>query len=38
MSRFACLLFVLLTGATPSAIAAQFGTTVEMEAKNGSTF
>lgn len=38
MSRLACLLFVLLTGTTPSAIAGKFGTTVEMEARNGSTF
>ncbi|MDO9596963.1 MAG: retropepsin-like aspartic protease [Azoarcus sp.] len=38
MRRFACLLFLLLVGATPSAIAGQFGTTVEMRAKNGATF
>lgn len=38
MRRFACLLFLLLVGATPPAIAGQFGTTVEMQAKNGATF
>lgn len=38
MRRFACLLFLLLVGTTPPAIAGQFGTTVEMEAKNGATF
>lgn len=38
MRRFACILFLVVLGATPSAIAGQFGTTVEMQAKNGSTF
>lgn len=38
MRRFACLLFLLLVGATPSAFAGQFGTTIEMQAKNGATY
>jgi predicted aspartyl protease len=38
MRSFACLLSLLLVGATPSAIAGQFGTTVEMQARNGATF
>jgi hypothetical protein len=38
MRRFACLLLLLLVGATPSAVAGQFGTTVAMQARNGATF
>lgn len=38
MRSFAGLLFLFLVGATPAAIAGQFGTTVEMQAKNGATF
>jgi predicted aspartyl protease len=38
MRRFAKLLLLLLVGATPPAVAGQFGTTVEMQAKNGATF
>lgn len=38
MRRFTCLMLLFLFGTTPSAIAGQFGTTVEMEAKNGATF
>lgn len=38
MRRFTCLLLLFIVGTTPSAIAGQFGTAVEMEAKNGSTF
>lgn len=38
MCRFARLLLILVAFATPSATAGQFGTTVEMEARNGATF
>jgi predicted aspartyl protease len=38
MRRLACLLFLTLVGVIPSVIAGQFGTTVLMQAKNGSTF
>lgn len=38
MCRFACILCLLLAGAAPPAIAGQFGTTIDMDAKNGVTF
>lgn len=38
MRTFASLLFLLLLGTAPSAYAGQFGTTIEMQAKNGTTY
>ncbi|PTD96492.1 retropepsin-like aspartic protease [Pseudothauera lacus] len=38
MRKFASLLFMLFVGATSSANGGQFSTTIEMQARNGTTF
>jgi predicted aspartyl protease len=38
MQKFACLLFLLLTGTTSVAMAGEFNSTVAMNAKGGTTF